>query len=381
MHFELTEEQILLRNMARDFARKDIAPHDAELEEREEFPKEILRRLGELGLLGMNVPSEFGGQPIDSLSQILVLEELAKASAAVCVIVSVHVSLFCHALARFGTEELKKKYLPSAARGDILGAFSLTEPNAGSDAMAIRTSAVRRKDTFILNGRKAWVTNGRNAGAIILFTAAAHPSGRRRLNAFVVEPGFPGFKMSKVEKKMGLHSSPTAEITLEDCEVPASNLLGAEGQGGTIALNGLDHSRVGIAAQSIGLAQRALEEAVRYAKQREAFGKKIADFQAVQFMLADIATRTEAARLLTYRAARLKDSDRPFTAEAAMAKLFASETAKQAADQALQVHGGYGYSREYAVERIYRDARVLTIYEGTSEIQRLVIARHLLKET
>jgi len=381
MNFELNEEQGLLRNMARDFARKEIAPHDAELEEREEFPSAILRRLGELGLLGMNVPAEFGGQPVDSLSQILVLEELAKASAAVCVIVSVHVSLFCHALARFGTEELKKKYLPPAARGDILGAFSLTEPNAGSDAMAIRTSAVRRGDRFILNGQKAWVTNGREAGAVILFTAAVDPSGRRRLSAFVVEPDYPGFKRSKIEKKMGLHSSPTAEITLEDCEVPVSNLLGAEGQGAAIALNGLDHSRVGIAAQSVGLAHRALEEAVRYAKQREAFGRMIADFQAVQFMLADIATRTEAARMLTYRAALLKDTGRPFAAEAAMAKLFASEAAKRAADQALQVHGGYGYSREYPIERIYRDARVLTIYEGTSEIQRMVIARQLLKET
>ncbi|OGD28350.1 MAG: acyl-CoA dehydrogenase [Candidatus Aminicenantes bacterium RBG_13_63_10] len=381
MNFDLSEEQILMREMIRDFARKEIAPREAELEDREEFPKDILRRLGELGLLGMTVPAEFGGQPVDSLSQVLVLEELAKASAAVCVIVSVHCSLFCHSLALYGTEELKRKYLPAAARGNILGAFSLTEPNAGSDAMAIRTSAVRRGDQFILNGRKAWVTNGREAGAVILLTSGADPAGRRRLNAFVVEPGFFGYKVTKVEKKMGLHSSPTAELTLEDCQVPAMNLLGAEGQGSAIALNGLDHSRVGIAAQSVGLAERALEEAVRYAKQREAFGRKIADFQAIQFMLADIATRTEAARWLTYRAALLKDSGLPFTAEAAMAKLFASEAAKQASDHALQIHGGYGYSHEYAVERIYRDARVLTLYEGTSEIQRLVIARQLLKET
>jgi len=381
MNFDLSEEQGLLRELVRDFSRKEIAPREAELEEREEFPGEIIRRLGALGLLGMNVPAAYGGQPIDSLSQILVLEELARASAAVCVIVSVHSSLFCHALTHFGTEELKRKYLPAAARGELLGAFSLTEANAGSDAMAINTAAVRRGDLFILNGRKAWVTNGREAGAVIVFTAAPDPKGRKRLSAFVVEPGFPGFKVTKVEKKMGLHSSPTAEITLEDCEVPASNLLGAEGEGAALALNGLDHSRVGIAAQAVGLGQRALEEAVRYARQREAFGRKIADFQAVQFLLADTATAVEAARWLTYRAAVLKDSGRAFAAEAAMAKLFASEAAKRAADRALQVHGGYGYSREYAVERIYRDARVLTIYEGTSEIQRLVIARQLLKES
>ena len=382
MDFELNEEQGLLRGLVRDFARTEIAPQAEELEERAEFPRGILAKLAGLGLMGMTVPSEYGGIRTDSLSLALALEELSKASPSVCVLLSVHCSLFCHAILTFGTEEQKRRYLPLAARGEILGAFSLTEPNAGSDIQALRTKAEHRGQTYILNGQKAWVTSGGQAEALILFTAAsADPSGKKRLNAFIVERGFPGFKVSKVENKMGLHSSLTVEITLEDCQVPAQNLLGGEGRGQTIALQCLDYSRIGIAAQAVGLAQRALEEAVRYAKQREAFGGKVSDLQAIQFMIADMATQLEAARLLTYRAAVLKDSGRPFTAEASMAKLFASEAANRVAYLALQIHGGYGYSREFPVERLYRDARVLTLYEGTSEVQRLIIARQLLKDS
>jgi alkylation response protein AidB-like acyl-CoA dehydrogenase len=381
MDFELSEDQRLLQKMVQEFCRQEIDPRVKELEERHEFPTEILHRLAGLGLLGMTVPAEYGGTPVDGLSVILTLEELAKASPALCVIVSVHCCLFCYALQAFGTQEQKSRFLPAAAKGEILGAFSLTEPNAGSDVQALQTRAQRQGEGFILNGQKAWVTSGSQAQAIIIFTLADEPGPKKKLNAFIVERDSPGFQVSKLEEKMGLHSSLTAEITLTDCRVPARNLLGREGQGASIALNCLDHSRIGIAAQAVGLAQRALEEAVRYAKQREIFGGKVADLQAIQFMISDMATQVEAARLLTYQAAVLKNSGRPFTAQASMAKLFASEAANKVANLALQVHGGYGYSREFPVERLYRDARVLTLYEGTSEVQRLVIARQLLKDS
>ena len=381
MDFELSEEQRLLQKMVQEFSRQEIEPRVKELEERHEFPREILQKLAGLGLLGMTVPAEYGGTPTDGLSVILVLEELSKASPAVCIIVSVHCCLFCHALLAFGTEDQKRRYLPAAARGEILGAFSLTEPGAGSDIRALRTKAERRGDEFILNGQKAWVTSGSQAQTLILFTAAGDSADKKKLNAFIVDRASPGFQVTKLEEKMGLHSSLTAEITLADCRVPAANLLGQEGQGAFIALNCLDHSRIGIAAQAVGLAQRALEEAVRYSKQREVFGGKVSDLQAIQFMISDMATQVEAARLLTYRAAVLKDSGRSFTSEASMAKLFASEAANRIAYLALQVHGGYGYSREFPVERLYRDARVLTLYEGTSEVQRMVIARRLLKDS
>jgi alkylation response protein AidB-like acyl-CoA dehydrogenase len=380
MDFELTEDQRLLREMVRDFSQKEIVPHIKHLEDNKEFPDEILAKLGELGILGMTVPPEYGGSKTDYLSTMLALEELSKVSSAVAVIVSVHCGLFCHAILEFGTEEQKKKYLPKAAKGEIIGAFSLTEPGAGSDATNLKTKAEKKGDFYLINGVKAWVTTGNDAVAMILFTTAGTDSGKKKLNAFIVEKDFPGFKVSKIEEKLGLHSSPTAEIVLEDCQVPQENLLGEEGNGAAIALNSLDGSRIGIAAQSVGLAERALQEAVHYAKQREAFGRKISEFQAIQFMIADISTLTEAARLLTYRAADLKDRGKSFTKEAAMAKLFASEAANKIVYQALQIHGGYGYSKEFFIEQLYRDARVLSIYEGTSEIQRLVISRHLLKE-
>jgi len=380
MNFELQEEQKLLQEMIRDFAQREITPRLKELEEKHEFPREILKKLGELGILGMTVPAEFGGIKTDSLSNVLVLEELSRISPPVCLMVSVHCSLFCYLILKFGNEKQKEKYLPRAAKGDFIGAFSLTEPSAGSDATNLKTKAEKKGATYILNGTKAWVTSGSDAGAMILFAVTEKNPGQRKLSAFIVEKNFPGFKISKVEKKMGFHSSPTVEVTFEDCQVPEENLLGEEGKGASIALSGLDYSRIGIAAQAVGLSQRALEEAVKYAKMREAFGKKISEFQAIQFMIADCSTLLEAARLLTYRAADLFDKGKPFSKEASMAKLFASEAANKIAYHALQIHGGYGYSSEFDIERIYRDARVLTIYEGTSEIQRLVIARNLLKE-
>jgi alkylation response protein AidB-like acyl-CoA dehydrogenase len=381
MNFELNEDQVMLRELVREFSQKEIAPRIGVCEEQHTFPREIITQLAGIGILGMTVPPELGGSRSDSLSFILALEELARVSATVCIIVSVHASLFCGSILRFGSDPQKRKYLPPAARGEIIGAFSLTEPEAGSDAISLKTKAVRSGEEYILNGTKAWVTTGNDADALIILAQVKGADGTAKLSAFIVEKDFPGFKISKIEEKMGLHSSPTAMIALEDCRVPAENRLGEEGRGAAIALSGLDRSRIGVAAQAVGLSQQALDLAVGYAKQREAFGKKIAEFQALQFMMADIATHVEAGRLLTYRAADLYDRGLPFTKEAAMAKLFTSEAANKIAYLAVQIHGGYGYSKEYPIERIYRDARVLSIYEGTSEIQRLVIARNLLKES
>ncbi len=379
MNFELTEEQNLLRGMIREFAQKEIAPKAKALEQKREFPWELLKELAKLGVLGMTVPVEYGGTKTDYLSFVLALEEIGRASPSLAVIISVHCSLFCYSISKFGNEAQKKKYLAKAARGEILGAFSLTEPGAGSDATNLKTKAVRLGDNYVLNGTKSWVTSGSDADASILF-ALTEASGKNRISAFIIEKNFPGFRVSKIEDKMGLHSSLTAEFALEDCQVPAENLLSEEGKGTTIAFHCLDCSRIGIAAQAVGLSTQALEEAVQYAKQREAFGKKIADFEAIQFMIADMSTLTDAGRLLTYKAASLCDQGKPFTKEGSMAKLFASEAANKIAYLALQIHGGYGYSREFLIEQLYRDARVFTLYEGTSEIQRLVIARNLLKE-
>jgi len=380
MNFELTEEQRLLKEMIKDFAQKEIAPKAKSLEDSKEFPRELLNRLGELGILGMTVPPEYGGVKTDYLSLMLVLEEVSRASPALAVIICVHCALFCYPILRFGDEKQKEKYLPKAAKGEILGAFAMTEPGTGSDATNLKTKAVRQGDFYLLNGTKAWVTSGSEAEASILFASTEIEPGGKKLSAFIVERDFPGFTVSKIEEKMGLHSSLTAEITLEDCKVPAENLLGEEGNGAFIAFQSLDSSRIGIAAQAVGLADKALREAVNYAREREAFGKKIAEFQAIQFMIADMSTLTDAARLLTHKAADLKDREKPFAKEASMAKLFASEASNKIVYQALQIHGGYGYSREFLIEQLYRDARVLSIYEGTSEIQRIIISKHLLKE-
>jgi alkylation response protein AidB-like acyl-CoA dehydrogenase len=380
VNFELSEDQLLIKEMIREFAQKEVKPRAKELEKKHAFPDELLKKLAQLGVLGMSIPPEYQGNKTDSLSLILALEQLSKVFPSLAVIVSVHCSLFCYAILKFGSENQKKKYLSKAALGEVLGAFALTEPGAGSDVHGIKTRAVKKGDLFILNGTKSWITTGSNAHAYILFAITGTDSGKHRFSAFIVEKNFPGFRVSKVEEKMGLHASITSEVVLEDCQVPAENLLGKEGNGASIALHCLDGSRIGIAAQSVGLSQRALEEAAIYAKQREAFGKPIAEFQALQFMIADMATLTEASRLLTYRAAILLDKGVSVSKEASMAKLFASEAANKIVDMALQIHGGYGYSQEFYIEQLYRDARVLTIYEGTSEIQRLVISRHLIKE-
>lgn len=378
MNFKLNEDQILLKEMVHNFAENEITPVAKSLEDKHEFPWVLLKKLGELGILGMTIPPEYEGTLTDNLSLMIALEEISRAMPSLAVIISVHCSLFCNAINLFGIETQKKRYLTKAAQGEIIGAFSLTEPGTGSDATNLKTSAVLKGDTYILNGTKAWVTTGNDALAYIVFASSELNPGEKKLSAFIIDQDSPGLHISKIEEKMGLHASLTAELVLEDCRVSAENLLGKEGQGARIAFKCLDCSRIGIAAQSVGLAQRSLEEALKYSRQREAFGKKIAEFQAIQFMLADIATQTEAARLLTYNAAYLYDQNRPFTKEAAMAKLFASEAANKIAYNALQIHGGYGYSREFFIEQIYRDARVLSIYEGTSEIQRMIIARHLI---
>lgn len=367
--------------MVREFAHNEIMPHVKHMEENHIFPKELLQKLGEIGVMGMAIPSEYGGIKTDSFSTALVIEEISRVFPSLAVIISVHCSLFSNSILQFGNEDQKKRYLPKAASGEIVGAFSLTEPGAGSDATNLKTKSKREGDVYVLDGTKSWVTTGNDAEAFILFALAETPPGeKRRLNAFIVENDVPGFRIAKIEEKMGLHASLTAEVTLENCRIPVENRLGEEKQGTRIAFQGLDNSRIGIAAQAVGLSQRAIDEAVRYAKEREAFGKKIADFQAIQFMIADMATWTDAARFLTYKAAYLCDIGKPFGKESAMAKLYASEAVNRSAYNALQIHGGYGYSKEFFVEQIYRDARVLAIYEGTSEVQRMVIARHLLKE-
>jgi alkylation response protein AidB-like acyl-CoA dehydrogenase len=380
MNFELTEDQTLIRDMIRDFAQNEIKPRAKELETAHQFPAELLKKLSELGIMGMSIPTQYQGIKSDTLSLMITLEEISRALSSLAVIISVHCSLFSYAILKFGTDRQKEKYLPRAARGELLGAFALTEPSAGSDIHALRTKAVRKGDVYILNGTKAWVTTGSDALAYILFAYVENQQAEKKLSAFIVEKDLPGLRIANIEEKMGLHASITAEIVLEDCPVPVKNRLGEEGKGASVALHCLDGSRIGIAAQSVGLSQRALDEAVQYAKQREAFGKPISQFQAIQFMIADIATQTESARWLTYRASYLMDQGCPFSKEAAMAKLYASEAANRTAYLALQIHGGYGYSKEFIVEQLYRDARVFTLYEGTSEIQRLVISRHLLRE-
>ncbi|NIM59795.1 MAG: acyl-CoA dehydrogenase [Candidatus Aminicenantes bacterium] len=380
MNFELSEDQKLIKDMVRDFAQNEIMPKIKAMEDTHQFPHELLNKLGKQGILGMTIPSEYGGTKTDHLSLILTLEEIARASPSLAVIVSVHCALFCQSIMKFGNKFQKEKYLPKAAKGEILGAFSLTEPGAGSDATNLKTKSIREDDFYILNGTKSWVTTGSKADASVIFASADSKLSSKKLNAFIVEKNFPGFTASKIEEKMGLHSSLTSELVLEDCRVPAENLLGGEGKGATVAFRCLEGSRIGIAAQAVGLADRAIEEGVKYAQQREAFGKKISEFQAIQFMIADMATARDAARLLTYKAADLFDKGKPYTKESSMAKLFASEAANKIAYQALQIHGGFGYSREFLVEQLYRDARVFSIYEGTSEIQRLVISRYILEE-
>jgi len=380
MDFSLNSDQILIRDTVRQFMEAEMRPILREYERADKFPAEQIRKLGELGCCGMLVPEEWAGAGTDTVSYAVMLEEVARVCASTAVVISVTSSVGGLPLWKHGTDEQKKKYLPRLSRGEILGGFCLTEPGAGSDAAAIQTRAVRSGDQYLLTGTKSWVTNGGVSGVYTVFAKTDPSAGARGLTAFLVEPDFPGFRISRYEDKMGLHLSRSAEIVFDDCRVPAENRLGEEGQGLKIALEGLDGGRVGIAAQAVGLAQGAFEAAVKYAKQRAAFGKKIAEFQAIQWMLADMQMEIEAARALVMNAAWLRDtSGGRRGAASAKAKLYASEMANRVAYKAVQVHGSVGYSRETDVERYYRDARVLTIYEGTSEIQRTVIARDLLK--
>ena len=380
MDFSLNDHQKLIRDTVRQFMEAEVRPFVKEFEKAEKFPAEAIKKLGEMGCCGMLVPEEWGGPGLDTVSYVLMLEEVARVFTAMSTAIGVTNSAVQAPLLLFGAEAQKKKYLRRMATGETLGAFCLTEPAAGSDAAGIQARAVRTGDCYKLNGTKTWVTNGSVAGVLLVFAKTDPEAGGKGISAFLVEPGFAGFRAGRHEDKMGQRSSPSVEILLNDCVVPVENRLGEEGQGLKIALSALDGGRIGIAAQAVGLAQGALDETVKYAKQRGAFGKKIADFQAIQWMIADMATRIEASWLLTGRAAALKDAGKPFAREASMAKLFASETAMWTTIKAVQIHGGYGYVTDFPVERYMRDAKLAEIGEGTSEVQRMIIAKSLLKD-
>ena len=389
MDFSLTDHQKLIRDTVRQFMETEVRPLVKELEREEKFPLDLLKKIADMGCCGMLMPEEWGGPGLDTVSYVLMIEEVARVYTAMSTALGVTNSAVQIPLLQFGTEEQKQKYLKRLATGEILGSFCLTEAAAGSDAAGITASATRKSSTsstsstssisYLLNGAKTWVTNGSVAGVFIVFAKTDPNAGGKGITAFLVEPTFKGFKIGRHEDKMGQRSSPSVEILLNDCEVPVANRLGEEGQGLKIALSALDGGRIGIAAQAVGLAQGALDESIKYAKQRRAFGKPISEFQAIQWMIADMQTELEAARGLTRYAAWLKDSGKPMGSAASKAKLYASEMANRVVYKAVQIHGSVGYSHETDVERMYRDARVITIYEGTSEVQRMIIARDLLR--
>jgi butyryl-CoA dehydrogenase len=379
MAFALTSEQEMIRLMARDFARKELEPHAGKWDKEGIFPHDSIRKMGELGLMGMMVPTHFGGSDTGAVSYCLALQEIAYACASTAVTMSV-ANLSTEPLLKFGTDEQKEKHLIPLAGGQMLGAFAVTEPGAGSDAGGMSMKAQEKRDHYLINGTKVFITHGAYADRINLIARTDPKKGSRGLSAFIIEKSFPGFSIGTSEEKMGLRASNTVELLFEDCKVPKENLLGREGQGFTIAMNALDSGRIGISSQAVGIARACMDEAITYARQRKQFGRNLSSFQAIQWMIADMATQIEAASWLALAAADRKDQGLTFTKEASMAKLFASEVANKAAYKALQIHGGYGYTKEYKVERLYRDARVTTIYEGTSEVQRLVIAREMLKQ-
>jgi len=378
MRMELSEEQQMIQALAREFAENEVKPVAGQLDQEARFPHETVKRMGELGLMGIAVPETYGGSGADTVAYVLALEEIAKVCASHAVIMSVNNSLYCDPVLKYGTEEQRAKFLAPFASGQQIGCFALTEPQAGSDATNQHTLAVRDGDRYRLNGRKVFVTNGREASVALVFAQTDPAKADHGISAFLVEKGTPGFLVPKVEDKLGIRASDTAEFVFEDCRVPAANRLGAEGMGFNIAMSTLDGGRIGIAAQALGIAAGAFELSVAYAKERKSFGVPIAQHQMVQWMLADMATAIDAARLLIWRAAALKDAGRSFGPDAAMAKLFASEMAMKVTTDAIQVHGGYGFIKEYEVERYFRDAKITQIYEGTSQIQKLVIARHVL---
>jgi alkylation response protein AidB-like acyl-CoA dehydrogenase len=377
--FPLSDEHKMLRNAARDFAQKEIAPIAAEFDDSGEFPDDTIKKMGEMGFMGIEVPEQYGGADMDSLAYVLALEEICKVDAAHGVVMSVNNSLYCHGILNFGTEEQKQKFITPVASGKSVGAYSLTEPQSGSDAGTMKSRATHDGDFYILNGRKSWVTSGPVAEYMVVFMMTEPDKKQKGISAFLVDAKTPGFVRGKKEPKLGISASATSEIIFEDCRVPVENRLGAEGEGFKIAMAVLDAGRIGIASQALGIAEAAYEAARQYAGQREAFGQPIGAFQGTGFKIADMKTRIEASRLLTYNAALTKEKSKAsngrYTLEASMAKLFASETAMFVTHQALQIHGGIGYSKELPIERYFRDAKITEIYEGTSEIQRLVISR------
>jgi butyryl-CoA dehydrogenase len=378
MKFELTQEQQLFREMVREFAAKEVAPRAKQVDEEGIFPHETIKKMGELGLMGVAIPPAYGGAGADTVCYVIAMEEIARACASTSVIMTVNNSLVGDLLYRFGSEAQKQRYLVPLAGGHTVGCYALSEPGAGSDAGAQQTTIRRDGNGFVLNGTKNFITNALEADFAVVFATRNRDLRAKGVCALIVEKGTPGFTITKVEKKLGIKGSSCCQLLFEECRVPAENLVGEVGQGFKIAMATLDSGRIGVAAQAVGIAQGALDISLSYSTQRVAFEKPIASFQAIQWMIGDIATRTEAARLMTYRAAWLKDRGRRYTKEASMAKLFASETANFAATKALQIHGGYGYIYDFPAQRLFRDARITEIYEGTSEIQRLVIAQHLL---
>jgi len=378
MDFQATETQQMVRVTIREFAEAELAPGAAERDRTEEFPTQAIRKLGKLGYLSVNVAEKYGGAGLDMVSYVIAIEELARVDASASVIVSVHNSLVCFPIEKFGSEDLKERFLKPLAKGDVLGAFSLSETGSGSDAGAMTATAVRKGDKYILNGSKNFVTSGSNCDYVIVFAVTDKSKGSRGTSAFIVPKDTPGFSVGKKEIKLGIRSSDTVSLIFEDCEIPVENRLGEEGMGFKIALTALNCGRIGVAAQALGIAQGSMEAAIRYSKERRQFGKNIIDFQATKFKIARMGTEIEAGRLLIYSAANRKDRNENYIKEAAMAKLFCSETAVRTALEAVQIHGGYGYIKEYPVERYLRDSKITTIYEGTSEIMHLVIAAQII---
>jgi len=380
MEFRLTEEQRILKEMVQDFAKNEVLPKAEHIDRTGEFPKEVIKKAGELGLMGVEVPTEWDGAGMDAICYAIAIEELSVASAALGVIVSAHNSLCISPLMKFGTEEQKEKYLKPLARGEMIGCLGLTEPSAGSDAAAVKTKAELKGDKWILNGTKLFITNGKEAGVAVILARTEPDPSYRGISAFIVPTDARGFSLGKEEEKLGIHGSSTMELIFEDCEIPKENLLGERGKGFSIAMFTLDGGRIGIAAQAIGIARAAYEASVAFAKERVQFGQPIARFQAIQWMVADMATEIEAGRLLIWRSAWLKKEGLAYSQESAMAKLYCAEVAQRVVVDAVQVHGGYGYVRDYPVERYYRDAKITSIYEGTSEVQRIVIANNIFRD-
>ncbi|MFH1894219.1 MAG: acyl-CoA dehydrogenase family protein [Candidatus Zixiibacteriota bacterium] len=380
MDFELSEDHIMMRDSAREFAEKRLKDIAEEMDEKGYMPEELLAETGELGYFGLYASDKYGGLEVDSLSFALVIEEIARKCAGLAITISVHNSLVIKALEKYGTEAQKEKFLPKLATGEFIGAYALSEPNSGTDAGSLKTTAILSGDHYLLNGTKSWVSSASIAKLMVVFVLTNPEAGPKGISCLLVEPGIGGMSLGAPEKKMGLKCSDTREVSFIDAKVPKENLLGEESRGFKIALSLLNNGRVGVSAQSLGIAQAAFDEALSYSKERKQFGQPICNFQAIQFKLADMAMRIDAARLLTYRAAILNDAPERHAKEISMAKLFASETANYVANEAVQIHGGYGYVKEYPVERYFRDARVTEIYEGTSEAQRIVISRDLLED-